>query len=144
MCDTPHTKAWFMSEMQKSLAGLPSEYIREVLSDFEEHFDAGILNGESEDEICVRLGDPKIIGEQLRQEAVQSGADVTEPSETPPLTAQPRPSTPPLISGQTPRQGPPPFTNQGRRPRPLQSGQLPRPMVQGQADVFDSLLCSVF
>ncbi|MBC8543147.1 DUF1700 domain-containing protein [Bianquea renquensis] len=118
MCDTPHTKAWFMSEMQKSLAGLPSEYIREVLSDFEEHFDAGILNGESEDEICVRLGDPKIIGEQLRQEAVQSGADVTEPSETPPLTAQPRPSTPPLISGQTPRQGPPPFTNQGPPPPP--------------------------
>ena len=118
MCDTPHSKAWFMSEMQKSLAGLPSEYIREVLSDFEEHFDAGLLNGESEDEICVRLGDPKTIGEHLRQEAVQSGADAIETHETLPSTEPPRPSAPPPTSGQTPRQGPPPFTNQAPPPPP--------------------------
>lgn len=108
MCDTPHTKAWFMSEMQTSLAGLPSEYIQEVLSDFEEHFDAGLLNGESENEICVRLGDPKTIGEQLRQEAVQSGADVIETLETPPLTEYPRPSTPPFTN-QNPPPPPPPI-----------------------------------
>ena len=132
MSDTPRTKAWFIKEIRDSLTGLTPEYIQEVVSDFEEHFDAGLQNGESEEEICIRLGDPKAIGEQLRQEASQTAEEETNArgqEQAASVSPSPEPrrqfSPPPFPEGTAPK-GPPPATNQSPpSPPPPRISELP-------------------
>lgn len=55
------TKHEFIETLSKALRAAPADVIAEIRSDFEEHFEAGILEGKSEPAIAEALGDPKRI-----------------------------------------------------------------------------------
>lgn len=52
------TKKEFLNNLELELRGLPSEVIKDILSDYEEHFEIGISKGKSEEEISKELGEP--------------------------------------------------------------------------------------
>lgn len=70
----------FMSKLESSLLSkVPKEDRREMLYDYEEHFQVGMTNGKSKDELIAELGDPHVIARDLlsdyrggRMEKVQS------------------------------------------------------------------------
>ncbi len=55
------TKHEFIETLSKALRAAPADVIAEIRSDFEEHFEAGILEGKCEPAIAEALGDPKRI-----------------------------------------------------------------------------------
>lgn len=55
------TKHEFIETLSKALRAAPANVIAEIRSDFEEHFEAGILEGKCEPAIAEALGDPKRI-----------------------------------------------------------------------------------
>lgn len=57
------TKEQYMRDVEKALERFDDEIRAEVLSDYAEHFQAGLLAGKTEEEICRELGD---IGEMTR------------------------------------------------------------------------------
>ena len=64
-------KQEFLSELQKSLANAPEEVRDEIISDISEHFSIGALQGLSEEDICVKLGQPSNIAEQVLEYTVE-------------------------------------------------------------------------
>lgn len=78
-----NTKAEFMAALQREAArcSLPFE---EMAEDFERHFSEGAENGESESEICAKLGDPAEIVKEYAGEAVE---DMQYSESTPHYTA---------------------------------------------------------
>lgn len=94
-------KAAFMNELTRSLNEYGVSDAREILLDFEQHFEDGIAAGETEDEVCEKLGDPVEIAKQYmpeteikveEKETKQSGFDSNKYSQ--PYT-QAQPQTPP-------------------------------------------------
>ncbi len=100
-------KATFMSELTKSLTEYGVNDTREILLDFEQHFEDGKNAGETEDQVCEKLGDPVEIAKQYipeadikveEKEVKQSGFDSNKYSQhntqaqnvTPPPSAQPQ------------------------------------------------------
>jgi uncharacterized membrane protein len=63
------TRNEFMTRLRQGLVGLNPDYIRDVMSDYENHFDDGRQNGRSEEEISAALGDPGRLARELRAEA---------------------------------------------------------------------------
>ena len=61
-------KAAFMNELTKSLSEYGVNDSREILLDFEQHFEDGKAAGETEDEVCEKLGDPVEIAKQYVEE----------------------------------------------------------------------------
>jgi uncharacterized membrane protein len=59
-------KIEFINKMKKELQGLPEQDKKELLYDYEEHFNIGIANGRDEDEIAQSLGNPKVIARELK------------------------------------------------------------------------------
>lgn len=59
-------KEEFVGKLKKSLTGLPSSEIDDIIYDYQEHFHAGEESKRSEDELCRSLGDPTALGRQLR------------------------------------------------------------------------------
>ena len=59
------TKKQFLAELAKALKRLPEEERQDILRDFEEHFELGLSEGKSEEEICQALGSPHQIGKEL-------------------------------------------------------------------------------
>jgi len=55
------TKHEFIETLSNALRTAPADAIAEILSDFNEHFEAGMLEGKSETAIAAALGDPKRI-----------------------------------------------------------------------------------
>ncbi|QHE53995.1 HAAS domain-containing protein [Pontibacillus sp. HMF3514] len=55
----------FLSNMKHELKGMSQKEQQEILSDYTEHFEAGKLEGRTEDEIAQELGDPKGIAKDL-------------------------------------------------------------------------------
>jgi uncharacterized membrane protein len=55
------TKNEFIETLTKALRTAPADVIAEVLSDFNEHFEVGMLEGKNEAAIAAALGDPKRI-----------------------------------------------------------------------------------
>ena len=51
------TKEQYMRDVEKALERFDDEIRAEVLSDYAEHFQAGLLAGKTEEEICRELGD---------------------------------------------------------------------------------------
>lgn len=96
-------KATFMNELTKSLAEYGINDSREILLDFEQHFEDGKAAGETEDEVCEKLGDPVEIAKQYipeadikveEKETKQSGFDsnkYTQPYTQPQQTTTPAP-----------------------------------------------------
>lgn len=52
------TKAEFLQQLQNHLLPLAAADRDEILADFEEHFQAGLESGKSEEQICEELGNP--------------------------------------------------------------------------------------
>ncbi|GGD21906.1 HAAS signaling domain-containing protein [Pontibacillus salipaludis] len=73
-------KDQFMNKLEVQLRKLPEDVRKELLYDYEEHFDTGIMKGHSEEELANQLGDPRRIGKDLlaqyRLERAQSEKSV--------------------------------------------------------------------
>ena len=63
------TRNEFMTRLRQGLVGLDPDYIRDVMSDYETHFEDGEKSGRSEEEIAAALGDPGRLARELRAEA---------------------------------------------------------------------------
>ena len=59
-------KERFIEILKSSLGNLPQDEIDDILYDYNEHFEIGINNGKTEEEICKELGDPKAIAKSYR------------------------------------------------------------------------------
>jgi uncharacterized membrane protein len=57
-------KAEFLKAMAQHLSRLPEKDRKEVLYDYEEHFQNGLADGKAETEIIRALGDPQMIAKQ--------------------------------------------------------------------------------
>ncbi len=96
-------KETFMNELTRSLSEYGVNDSREILLDFEQHFEDGKAAGETEDEVCEKLGDPVEIAKQYISEAdikveeketKQSGFDSNNYSQ--PYTQPQQPTPPPV------------------------------------------------
>lgn len=54
-------KTEFLNSLNKTLGNIPYEEKRDILYDYEEHFNVGLESGKSEEEIADSLGNPKSI-----------------------------------------------------------------------------------
>jgi uncharacterized membrane protein len=63
------TRNAFMTRLRQGLAGLDPDYIRDVMNDYETHFEDGEKSGRSEEEVAAALGDPGRLARELRAEA---------------------------------------------------------------------------
>lgn len=59
------TKNEFLAELKASLKKIPSDERQDILQDFQEHFDFGLEEGKTEEEISASLGSPQQIGKEL-------------------------------------------------------------------------------
>jgi uncharacterized membrane protein len=57
-------KAEFMKTLEQLLGRLPEAERKEVLYDYEEHFQNGLADGKTETDIIRALGDPRMIAKQ--------------------------------------------------------------------------------
>lgn len=68
----------FMNRLKRALADLPESERQELLADYEEHFDIGLAEGLTADQISEKLGNPAQIGRSASMEALlgteQSGS----------------------------------------------------------------------
>ena len=62
-------RAQFLSGLRQGLAGLPTDEVDEIVSDYDAHFTEGIAAGRSEDSIAAALGHPARLARELRAEA---------------------------------------------------------------------------
>jgi uncharacterized membrane protein len=63
------TRALFLSRLRQGLAGLAPDEIGEIVSDYEAHFSDAAADGRSEADVAASLGDPLLLGRELRVEA---------------------------------------------------------------------------
>lgn len=68
-------KKQFMNELKKNLKGLSKEDVKEIIEDYEEHFDVGKKKKRKESEIAKSLGNPKQIAKQAKAELYVSKAE---------------------------------------------------------------------
>ena len=67
----------FMRRLSSYLGGIPGEDREDVISDFEEHFEAGLAEGRTEEDIVDSLGDPKALANQLKASILINQAEKT-------------------------------------------------------------------
>lgn len=58
----------FLNELDMGLGRIPYSEKKEILSDYEEHFNVGLAEGKTEEEIIKKLGDPKKIAKEYSAE----------------------------------------------------------------------------
>jgi uncharacterized membrane protein len=63
------TRESFLAALRGGLAGLPQYQIDDALADYQSHFNEGIADGRSEEEIAAALGDPVRLAREVRAEA---------------------------------------------------------------------------
>ena len=56
----------YLELLRTSLQHLPLDELKDILSDYEEHFDIGISKGKSEEEISSELGHPKEVASNYK------------------------------------------------------------------------------
>lgn len=56
----------FINTLDRYLSGLPADEKQDILYDYHEHFNIGLEQGKTEDQISEALGDPKTIGRQFK------------------------------------------------------------------------------
>lgn len=61
-------KTEFMNLLENGLLQYGVTDSREIIADFEQHFIDGLAAGETEEQVCEKLGDPKEIAEQYASE----------------------------------------------------------------------------
>jgi uncharacterized membrane protein len=68
-------KKEFLDSLSKYMRGVPREDEQDILNDFEEHFQMGISEGRSEEELAKSLGDPKMLANQFRANIMVAQAE---------------------------------------------------------------------
>ncbi|MBO1361173.1 DUF1700 domain-containing protein [Acetobacter sacchari] len=68
MSENSFVKGLFLSRMRAGLKGMPRSVIEETINDYAAHFDAGVANGRSEEDIAQGLGDPSRLAREIRAE----------------------------------------------------------------------------
>lgn len=76
------TKTEFLQQLYNHLMSLTPSERDDIISDFEEHFTAGLENGKTEEQICEELGDPYTCALQYLKETSQTAH--TAPVNNPP------------------------------------------------------------
>ncbi len=71
------TKYEYLAKLERALGRLPENERRDILSDYEEHFRVGAEMGQSDDEICRRLGDPDTIAAEYQKDKSSDTGNVT-------------------------------------------------------------------
>jgi uncharacterized membrane protein len=66
----------FISKLHNTLGDISPAAKDEIMYDYREHFDIGLEQGKTEEEICAGLGDPRSIAKQYRAEYMVNKADV--------------------------------------------------------------------
>ncbi|KMS52791.1 membrane protein [Novosphingobium barchaimii LL02] len=59
----------FIKRLKAGLKGVPQDVVDEIVADYEEHFEAGLAEGRSEEEVASALGNPGRLARELRFEA---------------------------------------------------------------------------
>lgn len=59
-------KKEFLNKLSKYLRGIPRDEEKDIISDFEEHFEMGKKEGRAEEDIAKSLGNPKALANQLK------------------------------------------------------------------------------
>ncbi|MCX6344133.1 MAG: DUF1700 domain-containing protein [Armatimonadetes bacterium] len=74
----------FLSQLRLNLGNMPDADKQDILFDYEEHFRIGLTDGKSEEQIAESLGNPRVIGNSYRIDAMLSlpkeGGDITAAS----------------------------------------------------------------
>ncbi len=70
-------KSEYIKKLSSCLGRIPEDERQDVISDFEEHFKEGLLEGRTEEDIADSLGDPKALANQLRASILLSEAEKT-------------------------------------------------------------------
>ena len=65
----------FLNTLERSLGNMTQSDRIDILYDYKEHFNAGMTDGKSEEDICMALGDPKSIAKQYRVDHIVKQAD---------------------------------------------------------------------
>jgi uncharacterized membrane protein len=68
-------KKEYLDNLSKYLRGIPSEDEKDIISDFEEHFEMGIEEGRTEEDLSKSLGEPKALANQLRASIMVAQAE---------------------------------------------------------------------
>ena len=63
------TRAEFIAQLRRALAGMAPKEIDDIIADYGAHFDEGMAAGRSEPEVAAALGDPQRLARELRAEA---------------------------------------------------------------------------
>jgi Predicted membrane protein len=63
------TRNEFIKRLKAGLKGMPQDDIDDIVADYQEHFEAGIAEGRSEEEVAAALGNPARLARELRFEA---------------------------------------------------------------------------
>lgn len=63
------TRNDFLNALYRELLYLSAKERQEIMQDYEEHFDAGLEQGKTQEEICRSLGDPKEIAQTYLQQS---------------------------------------------------------------------------
>jgi len=71
-------KKSFLKELKTYLNSLPKSELDEIMYDYEEHFQIGIENGETEESIAATLGTPSNIARQYKAEYTIRRAETSE------------------------------------------------------------------
>jgi uncharacterized membrane protein len=68
-------KKEYLDNLSKYLRGIPREDEKDIMSDFEEHFEMGIEEGRTEEDLSKSLGEPKALANQLRANIMVAQAE---------------------------------------------------------------------
>jgi uncharacterized membrane protein len=63
------TRAEFVGQLRRALAGMAPKEIDDIVADYSAHFDEGVAAGRSEQDVASALGDPQRLARELRAEA---------------------------------------------------------------------------
>ncbi len=60
------TKKEYIEKLKETLIGFEKDLAREIIEDYEEHFEMGLKKGKTEEQICEELGDINEIAKELK------------------------------------------------------------------------------
>ncbi len=85
------TKQEYLGKLQETLAKVMPEMLQEVMEDYQNHFELGVKNGKSEEQLCEELGDiDEFITELAQMEGIDLNARRTGQVEAPETPEAPK------------------------------------------------------
>lgn len=69
-------KREYLYQLEKYLQGFPEDEVRDILSDYEEHFHIGISKGKTEEEISKELGKPEDIARTYKGSYIDNNSNI--------------------------------------------------------------------